>query len=240
MAGFSVKVAVKKRPDFQKLLGDKLPQAVRGTINDIAFMVRTLALNEIKNQFTIRNNYTARGVIVNKVPAGIRQIDGMAASIGSDVKRTYLAIHHEGTAVKGRTPANAARQNSDYGKIVRKQEYISKRGVKDMRSFRSTAKTQRGKIFAMAAMAYRQKYNGLLNISAENDLVTPGLYRFSSGSRANTGARGFPRLRMMYRKGTGRKIQARQWLQRAIRRVRQAEVDAIFIKNAERAMASIK
>jgi len=240
MAGFSVKVAVKKRPDFQKLLGENLPAAVRGTINDIAFMVRTLAINEIKNQFTIRNSYTARGVIVNKCPAGLRQIDGMSASIGSDTKRQYLAIQHEGQARKGRTPANAARQNSDYGKVVRKAEYIAKRGVKDLRSFRSTAKTQRGKIFAMAAMAYRQKYSGLLNISQENDLVAPGLYRFAAGSRANSGSRGFPRLRMMYRKGTGKRIQARPWLARALHRVRQSEVDAIFVKNAERVLKNLK
>jgi len=240
MAGFSVKVAVKKRPDFQKLLGDKLPAAVRGTINDIAFMVRKIAINEIQNQFTVRNSYTARGVIVNKCQAGIRQIDGMSASVGSDVKRGYLAIHHEGLAKKGRSPANAARQNSDYSKVVRKTEYIGKRGVKDMRSFRSTAKTQRGKIFAMAAMAYRQKYSGLLNIPRENDVVAPGLYRFAAGSKANSGSRGFPRLRMMYRKGSGARIQARPWLARAVSRVRQSEVDAIFTKNAARIMAGVK
>ena len=240
MAGFSVKVAVKKRPDFQKLLGDKLPAAVRGTINDIAFMVRKLAINEIRNSFTLRNKYTERGLVVEKVPAGLRQIDGMAARVGSDYKRGYLALHHEGQVIKGRSPANAARMNSDWAKKVRTTEYISKRGVKDMRSFRSTAKTQRGKIYAMAAIAYRKNYTGLIGVYSENDVLHQGLYRFSAKGRESIGSRGFPRMRMMYKRNRPKKLVAKPWLQRALNRVRQSEVDAIFAKNAARIMAGVK
>lgn len=240
MAGFSVKAAIKKRPDFQKLLGENLPAAVRGTINDIAFMVRTLAVNEIRNSFTLRNKYTERGLVVEKVPAGLRQIDGMAARVGSDYKRGYLALHHEGQVIKGRSPANAARMNSDWNKKVRTTEYISKRGVKDMRSFRSSARTPRGKLFAMAAIAYRQNYKGLMGVYSENEIVHQGLYRFSANGREGLSGRGFPRLRMMYKRNRPKKLIAKPWLARAISRVRQSEVDALFVKNAERVLRNLK
>lgn len=233
----SIAISIQKKPDLVKDLGRKLPEAVRGTLNDLGFMLRKIMINEIENKFTTRNAYTKKGITVAKVPKGMRDIMKMSVLVGADQKRAYLAAHHEGSVTQGRSPTNKARMNSSYRKLVRKNAYISRNGVKDLRSFRSTAKTQKGKYYAMAAMAWRRREKSLLNITQDAGTFPPGLYRFTQAARSSVGSRGFPRLTRLYKKGSGKKIPARKWLERANSRIKQSTLDGIFAKNAARILS---
>jgi len=234
----SLTLAMIQKPDLVALLikSGKLPAAVRGTLNDAAFQVRKYAIEEIKKDFTIRNKFTERGIRVTKVPVSERNIDSMIAYVGAGMHVAYLRKHQMGEVRYSGGPMLDARLANSWDRIVSKSQYIQKRGVKTLRNFRSTAKTQRGKMYAMMAIAYRKKEKALLLTTKRQDAFPPGLNRFSQSSKyGDVGPRGFPRLKRMYwKRGAIKKVERKPWLTKAMGRLKQSYMRRSFDKNALR------
>ena len=234
----SLGITMANKPDLVALLikSGKLPAAVRGTLNDAAFQVRKYALEELKKEFTLRNKFTERGIRVTKIPAGMKNIDSMVAYVGADIARGYLATHEDGKVKYTGGPTTEPRTGGRWDKLVSKGYYISKRGVKDVRSFRSTAKTGRGKAYAMMAMAYRRKERALLSLGKTQNAFPSGLYQFDkAGTYNNIGPRGFPRVKLMYARNRKTKsVQRKAWFKKSLGRFRQTDMGRLFSKNAAR------
>ena len=234
----SLGITMQNKPDLVALLikSGKLPAAVRGTLNDAAFKIRGYILEEIKNEFTLRNKYTERGIIVTKIPAWVKDINKMYAWVGAAGSRAYLAVHEIGDGQYKGGPMPDARISGSWNRLVSKTQYIQKRGVKSLRNFRSTAKTQRGKMYAMMAIAYRKKEKALLLTTKRQDAFPPGLNRFSQSSKyGDVGPRGFPRLKRMYwKRDKVKKMQRRPWMTNGVKRFRQTDMGRLFSKNAAR------
>lgn len=227
------------KPDLVKdlIASGKLANAVRGTLNDAAFQVRKYALEELKKEFTLRNKFTERGIRVTKIPAGSKNIDSMAAYVGADIARGYLEKHEDGKVKYKGGPTNEPRISGNWNKLVSRGYYLSRRGVKDVRSFRSTAKTGRGKAYAMMAMAYRRKERALLSLGKTQNAFPSGLYQFDKSSLNNDiGPRSFPRVKLMYARNRKTKsVERKPWFKKSLSRFRQTDMGRLFTKNAARA-----
>lgn len=234
----SLGITMQNKPDLVKdlIASGKLANAVRGTLNDAAFQVRKYAIEELKNEFTLRNKFTERGIRVTKIPSGSKNIGSMAAYVGADMARGYLATHEDGKVKYTGGPTNDPRIGGRWDKLVSRGYYISRKGVKDMRSFRSTAKTGRGKAYAMMAMAYRRKERALLSLGKTQNAFPSGLYQFDkAGTYNNIGSRGFPRVKLMYARNRKTKsVERKPWFKKSLSRFRQTDMGRLFSKNARR------
>lgn len=98
-----------------------VPQAVRATLNDMAFDARKAAIKKIEQIYVLRNKFTARQVAVNKTRA--RDIASMKAETGHT--QAYMAMQEKGGRIRGRRkfkpiPTRNARIGGSRKKMVRK------------------------------------------------------------------------------------------------------------------------
>ena len=109
-------------PDKVHLLSvdikEKLVKAAIATVNVKAALARKEALNNIKDDFTLRNNFTTAQVQFTPMPEGRYSISAIHSSIGVTEKAQYMARQEEGgehTPSQGNTlaiPTDVARGGS--------------------------------------------------------------------------------------------------------------------------------
>ena len=105
-----------------KLLCDDLKKdlikAAIATVNIKAALARKEAINNIKNNFTLRNNFTTSQIQFTPAPEGHFSISDIHSTIGVTQKAAYMARQEEGgehTPSQGKTlaiPTNVARGGS--------------------------------------------------------------------------------------------------------------------------------
>jgi hypothetical protein len=205
---------------MEKVLGELSSKgqrfAVRAVLNQVAYDAAGRARNEIRKSFTVRNNYTVRSVVYEKVPPGQKDPNKMVSVVGS--MQEYMAKQEEGfterssgkhgvevpTGETAGTPGAIPRR-----KAVKRAFY--RRGLKMSKGW-GDAKTEKGLLMEKVFMAMK---SGRRVISATLKGL-PGLWLLKGGRR---GGRGWPRgarLHLLY--SMGKKsvaVKPTPWLSRA-------------------------
>lgn len=236
---------------LEKVLGELsykgLRFAVRAALNQVAYDAAGRARNEIRKSFIVRNNYTVRSVVYDKVAPGQKNVQKMASAAGS--VQEYMAKQEEGyttrsggkhgvevpTGETAGTPGAIPRR-----KVVKRAYY--RRGLRMSKGW-GDAKTEKGLLMEKVFMAMK---SGRRVISATL-MGLPGLWLLKGGRR---GGRGWPRgarLHLLY--SMGKKsvtIKSTPWLTRAsktaaagmpelYRRELEKQIEAIARANALKA-----
>jgi hypothetical protein len=146
-------------------------QAVRNTLNKAAGFTRNEAIKEIKKDFTLRNTFTVRSVVYDKVKQ--TEISKMQSSIGALKRASYMRTQELGGFKRGRSrggqiegsvktnsaiPMNTTREGSSSSRPVMTGNYtqkIKRQMVKG--SFKRPGLSPSSR--AVAVMAVGKKYN---------------------------------------------------------------------------------
>ena len=103
--------------------------SIKNTLNTVAFLSRKNALQNINNDFNLRNNLTKKNIQVEK--AENTSISNMFSSVGARDKISYMALHEEGGIKKSKTGNNilmaqTAARNGSNSNLVSKELYYNK------------------------------------------------------------------------------------------------------------------
>jgi hypothetical protein len=114
----SIRKTIKELHEIRK---SALPQAVRRTLNDLAFYTRKEAQRQVEKDFTLRNKFTAKRIVVNR--AKQFSIKDMRSEVGHTEE--YMRIQEVGGVVKGKgrhkpIPTKETRISRSSQKMVRK------------------------------------------------------------------------------------------------------------------------
>ena len=149
-------------------------RAGANTVNITAFRARKKAIENIQRNFITRNTFTARHVLVDQCPKGVRRIDDIKATTGAVREIAYMerqeygGIHTPERGNKLAIPTNAARSGNAFRGSVRRQYKMS-----DMQKVRgpfSKSGTRRSRSVARAAVA--AKTGKLINYGGNLHRVT--------------------------------------------------------------------
>jgi hypothetical protein len=136
-----------------------LPNAVRFTLDTMAFKTMKVAKDDLSKNFTLRNTWTKRSIGVEKVGAG-NDIDIMVSRVGS--REGYMAEQEEGVNVTSKgehgVPIPTPTVSGEGRASVRKKRILRKYLL-------SKIKTAKGVFHAAAAVSSTRKQHYALVMS---------------------------------------------------------------------------
>jgi len=159
MPSSAVQLVIDDPENFHVLTTDMKEQIIKGaiaTVNVQAALTRKNAIENLKSDFTLRNNFTASQVQFTQMPQGRYSLEAIESTIGITEKAGYMARQETGGVrkpAKGNNlaiPTNQAR-GGNKGAPVQKQNYLSK--IKTVKGEKSLIK--RAAVAAEKKMAIR-------------------------------------------------------------------------------------
>jgi len=148
--------------------------AVKATLDIAVAQTRRNAINNIKSEFTLRNDFTVKSIAFDKAELG--DINQMESRVGATQRAYYLETQEEGgTRRHGRGGAStgraalgmkAAREGFSPAKAISKAYYVSK--IKKQRVKGKFSSKMSPKARSVAKMYIGKKYN--LYINRGNDI----------------------------------------------------------------------
>lgn len=143
--------------DLRRARKKAIPYAIRDTLNGAAFEARKVWQGEIRREFTLRNKFTERSVLVERV----RGLDPkrMEARVGSVA--SYARQIEEGATRRARgkfraIPTASARVGGSPAKLVRSAAKL--RGIQAARARKGSSPKQRNAIALSIARKNKQRH----------------------------------------------------------------------------------
>jgi hypothetical protein len=134
MASTAVRLVIDDPENFHLLTTDMKEQIIKGgiaTVNVQAALTRRKAIENIKEDFTLRNNFTTSQVQFTPMPQGRYALSAIHATVGITERAAYMARQESGGIHKpdsGNTlaiPTNRARAGGSRGSPVLKNFRVS-------------------------------------------------------------------------------------------------------------------
>lgn len=159
----------------------KCIKACINTVNIQAASSRKEGIINIKNQLTLRNNFTERNIVYTQCPQNVTNINQIQSEIGATTKIPYMARQEEGGTRKpnsGSTLAipNTLARGGSNAKKVRPSLYLGTKKTVSGPTTRAT--TRKSQYVAKAFVASRDK----LFLSANKTLFQVTNFKKSCGS----------------------------------------------------------
>lgn len=170
-----------------KKLTDKKRFALvsRGTLNDLAFEGREIAMNQIMPKvFTLRNSYITRGMRVKKATSS--NIGRQISQLGSSNKGLALQ-EKSGKVLKPRIPTTESRISKNKKRVISTRFRFNRLG--DMPGPENISGSSNGRAVGLMQKLKREKYKKPFKIFGHKKM-RPGVYRFVGGGKN-------PRVRMI-------------------------------------------
>lgn len=115
--------------DVYKDVEKRFIKAGINTVNIVAATARKNALKEIENNFTLRNNFTLKGVQFTQCQRSVTKLNDIVSVVGIDRKRGYMERQELGGIKKSSTGSNLViphtitRGGNNSGKVKAKYRY---------------------------------------------------------------------------------------------------------------------
>lgn len=159
----------------------KCIKACINTVNIQAATSRKEGIINIKNQLTLRNNFTERNIVYTQCPQNVTNINQIQSEVGATTKVPYMARQEEGGTRKpnsGSTLAipNTLARGGSNAKKVRPSLYLGAKKTVSGPTTRAT--TRKSQYVARAFVASRDK----LFLSANKTLFQITNFKKSGGS----------------------------------------------------------
>jgi hypothetical protein len=160
----AVRMVIDDPSKFHLLAVDMKEQIIKGaiaTVNVIAARARKEAIKNIQNNFTVRNNFTARQVQFTPMPQGRYALSAIHSTVGITEKGVYMKRQEEGglhTPSRGKTlaiPTTVARGGNHTSPVkanLRVGNISKKKRVRG--SSKRTYKSHKARNVARAYVAY--------------------------------------------------------------------------------------
>jgi hypothetical protein len=178
MANTAVRMVIDDPENFHLLTTDMKEQIIKGgiaTVNVQAALTRKKAIENIKDDFTLRNNFTTSQVQFTPMPQGRYALSAIHSTVGITERAGYMARQEFGGPHKPENsntlpiPTNIARGGNRGSPVLRKN-YLNK--LKKVRGadYSREGGTFRSKLVARAAVAFQEKIpmrfnNKLFNVN---------------------------------------------------------------------------
>jgi hypothetical protein len=152
--------------NFHILTTDMKEAIIKAAINKVnieAAMTRKKALVNIKNDFTIRNTFTAKQIQFTQMPQGRYALSAIQASVGITQKAAYMARQEEGgkhEAPEGKDlaiPTDISRTGGVKQGLVQKKRRIAQLKSQKVKGKMRRAGTRKSRQVARAAVAFKEK-----------------------------------------------------------------------------------
>lgn len=155
---------VKTMPDYLAALHDAEKNCIKAataTVNITAANARKNAQENIKSQFTNRNNFTEKSVLYTQSPKSTKKLDKIKSETGITERAGYMARQETGGTKKAPSgsnltiPTTAARGGSNASKVRRKYTYDNV--IKNTIHWSKRFEEKGARIVATAFIAAREK-----------------------------------------------------------------------------------
>jgi hypothetical protein len=165
MASTAVRLVIDDPENFHLLTDDMKEQIIKGgiaTVNVQAALTRRKAIENIKDDFTLRNNFTTSQVQFTQMPQGRYALSAIHSTVGITEKAGYMARQELGgphTTPSGGNlaiPTTIAR-GGNRGSLVLKPNYLSRAKSKTFVANFSGAQHPRARLVAAAYLAFVKK-----------------------------------------------------------------------------------
>jgi hypothetical protein len=165
MASAAVRMVIDDPEKFHLLTNDMKEQIIKGgiaTVNVQAALTRKKAVENIKGDFTLRNNFTTSQVQFTQMPQGRYALSAIHSTVGITEKAGYMARQEFGGPHKPENgialpiPTNIARGGNRGSPVLRKNHLDELKKVKGA-DYSRKVETFRSKLLARAAVAFREK-----------------------------------------------------------------------------------
>jgi len=164
MPSTAVRLVIDDPENFHLLTADMKEQIIKGaiaTVNIQAALARKNAVINVKNDFTLRNNFTVSQIQYTQMPPGRYSLAAIESRVGITEKAGYMARQESGgervTKSGGNLaiPTNKAR-GGNKGSPVIKKLYLSKIKTVHGGNYSRKGGTHVSKLIARAAVAARE------------------------------------------------------------------------------------
>jgi hypothetical protein len=165
MVSTAVKMVIDDPENFDLLTTDfqeQMKKGARATVNIQAALTRKKGIENIKDDFTLRNNYTTSQVQFTPMPEGQYAFSEIQSTVGITEKAGYMARQEFGGPHKPENsdtlpiPTNLARGGNRGSPVLRKN-YLDKLKKVKGADYSREGGTYRSKLVARAAVAFREK-----------------------------------------------------------------------------------
>lgn len=212
-----------------------IPLAIAGTLDNMAFESRKLSTKSFERKFTIRSNWTQRGMLFQKTKRGI-PIKNMVSFSGNI--REYADLLEKGGTVRADNqflpiPALGARVSKSKKKRIAKKFKMNQ--LSRVRRLPKISGSPTRRFAAMLNIARKEKYFGpflITKADAGGDKLPVGIFNLAGHGRMARGGGKIMMIRKLQRKAH---VPGNPFIAPAGRKIGR-QMDRIYVIQARRAL----